>query len=191
MASLGLNELIRVPQLIAAWWHYMVTWIGSTLTQVMACCLMAPSHNLNHYWLIINGVLCHVRPISQEMLKMPIHRISLKNTLVKLLPHPLGANELMYSCDLRSWKTFGNIKKIIFNFVVTIVPPGGHFKNNYELLNLRALKFSPVNKIHIFQCMGKIFYEEFQRYPLKFHTKYLTYTLKDKIFIQHWIFKSS
>ena len=30
------------------------------------------------------------------------------------------------------------------------------FKNTYELLNLRALKFSPVNKIHIFQCMGKI-----------------------------------
>ena len=29
---------------------------------------------------------------------------------------------------------------------------GGGFKNAYELLNLRALKFSPVNKIHIFQC---------------------------------------
>ena len=27
--------------------------------------------------------------------------------------------------------------------------PGGHFKNAYELLNLRALKFSPVNEI---QC---------------------------------------
>ena len=34
---------------------------------------------------------------------------------------------------------------------------GGRFKNTYELLDLRALKFSPVNKIHIFQCMGKIF----------------------------------
>ena len=63
--------------------------------------------------------------------------------------------------------------------------PGGHFKNTYELLNLRALKFSPVNKIHIFQCMGKIFCVEFQRYPLKFHTKYLTHTLKDMNFIQH------
>ena len=51
----------------------------------------------------------------------------------------------------------------------------------YELLNLRALKFSLVNKIHIFQCMGKIFSVEFQRYPLKFHTKYLTHTLKDTI----------
>ena len=69
--------------------------------------------------------------------------------------------------------------------------PGGHFKNTYELLNLRALKYSPVNKIHIFQCMGKIFCVEFQRYPLKFHTKYLTHTLRDTIFIQHWNFKSS
>ena len=69
--------------------------------------------------------------------------------------------------------------------------PGEHCKNTYELLNLRALKFSPVNKIYIFQCMGNIFCVEFQRYPLKFHTKYLTHTLKDMNFIQHWNFKSS
>ena len=56
--------------------------------------------------------------------------------------------------------------------------PGGRFKNTFELLNIRALKFSVVNKIHIFQCMGKI-------------TKYLTHTLKDMIFIQHWNLKSS
>ena len=69
--------------------------------------------------------------------------------------------------------------------------PWGRFKNTYELLNLRALKFSYVNKIHIFQCMGKIFCVEFQRYPLKFHTKYLTHTLKDMIFMQFLNFKSS
>ena len=67
--------------------------------------------------------------------------------------------------------------------------PGGRFNKTYELLNLRALKISPVNKIHIFQCIGKIFCVEFQRYPLKFHTKYPTHTLKDTIFIQHWNFK--
>ena len=54
-----------------------------------------------------------------------------------------------------------------------ITRPGGCFKNTYEFLNLRALKFSTVNEIHIFQCMGKIFCVEFQRYPLKLHTKYL------------------
>ena len=55
---------------------------------------------------------------------------------------------------------------------------GAHFKNTYELLNLRALKFSPVNKFHIFQCMGKIFCVELQRIHLKFHTQYLTHTVK-------------
>ena len=68
---------------------------------------------------------------------------------------------------------------------VTDMGLGGRFKNTYELLNLRALKFSPVKKIHVFQCIGKIFCVEFQRYPLKFHIKYLTHTLKDIIFIQH------
>ena len=65
------------------------------------------------------------------------------------------------------------------------------FKNTYELLNLRSHKFSPVNKMHIFQCMGKILCVEFQRYTLKFHTKYITHTLKDMVYIQHWNSKSS
>ena len=69
--------------------------------------------------------------------------------------------------------------------------PVGHFKNTYELFNLRATKFSFVNKIYIFQCMGKIFCVEFQRVPLKFHTNYLTHALKDRIFIQSLNFKSS
>ena len=69
--------------------------------------------------------------------------------------------------------------------------PGGRFKNTYELLNLRALKISKLHKNHIFQCMGKIFCVEFQRVPLKFHTKYLTHTLKDVDFINIWKFKSS
>ena len=34
--------------------------------------------------------------------------------------------------------------------------------------------------------MGKIFCEEFERVPLKFHTIYLTRTSKDVIFIQCW-----
>ena len=67
--------------------------------------------------------------------------------------------------------------------------PGGRFKNAYELLTLRALKISMFHKRFIFQCMGKIFCVEFQRYPLKFHTKYLTHTLKDMTYIQHWNFK--
>ena len=67
----------------------------------------------------------------------------------------------------------------------------GRFKNAYKLLNLRACRFLPANKLHIFQCMGKIFCVEFQRVPLKFHTKCLTHTLKDAIFIQRWDFQST
>ena len=67
----------------------------------------------------------------------------------------------------------------------------GVFKNTYALLNLRALKISVLYKNHIFQWMGKIFCVEFQRVSLKFHTKYLTHTLKDVDFIHRWKFKSS
>ena len=55
-------------------------------------------------------------------------------------------------------------------------------------LNLRALKFQ---HCIILQWIGKIFCVEFQRYPLKFHTKNLTQTLKDVHFIQMLKFKSS
>ena len=39
---------------------------------------------------------------------------------------------------------------------------GWDFKNTYELLNLKALKFSPVDKIYIFQGVGKIFVRNFK-----------------------------
>ena len=67
----------------------------------------------------------------------------------------------------------------------------GRFKNAYELLNLRVLKISMLYKNHIIQCMSKIFCVEFQRVPLKFHTKYFTHTLKDVDSIHRWKFKSS
>ena len=40
----------------AIWWHKS----GSTLAQVIACCLPTPSHYLNQCWLIISGVLWHL-----------------------------------------------------------------------------------------------------------------------------------
>ena len=45
----------------AIWQHRS----GSTLAQVMACCLMAPSYYLNQCWLIINAFCCiHLRTLS-------------------------------------------------------------------------------------------------------------------------------
>ena len=51
--------------------------------------------------------------------------------------------------------------------------PRGYFKMANGLLNLRDLKFSPVNKMHIFQCMGETFCVEFQRGSLEFPTNIL------------------
>ena len=39
--------------------------------------------------------------------------------------------------------------------------------------------------------MGEIFCVEFQRVPLKFHTKFFNHGLEDVIFIQSWNFKSA
>ena len=50
------------------WW--LRSW--STLAQVMACCLMAPSHYLNQYWLIgVKGKFCdvHLRAILMNLFR--------------------------------------------------------------------------------------------------------------------------
>ena len=52
---------------------------------------------------------------------------------------------------------------------------GGLLKNAYELVNLRANKFPRLPKI----VWVSDFFMQFQRYHLKFHTIYLTHTLKD------------
>ena len=76
----------------AIWWQRF----GSTVAQVMAWCCQAPSHYLNQCWFIITGVLwlSSIRPISQEVLKVSIHKPGLKITLRKLLPHLPGSNDL-------------------------------------------------------------------------------------------------
>ena len=70
------------------------TW--STLVQVMAYCLMAPSHYLNLWWLFI----CEIQYSLQhspdsEVSKLLFCIISLKIIILKLLPHLPGANELI------------------------------------------------------------------------------------------------
>ena len=60
----------------AIWQHRS----GSTLAQVMACCLMAPSHYLNQFWSLVTYCGIHLRAVSQEILKIPIMDMSLKIT---------------------------------------------------------------------------------------------------------------
>ena len=73
---------------------------GSTLAEVMACCLTAPSHYLNQCWLIISKVLWpggfHVRAISQEMPQSSIAKICLKITCLKFHSNFPGVNELSH-----------------------------------------------------------------------------------------------
>ena len=74
---------------------------GSTLAQVMACCLMAPSHYLNHCWLIISEVsVIHIRATSREMPQPSVTKICLKITYLKFHSNFPGANELI--CNVSS-----------------------------------------------------------------------------------------
>ena len=65
----------------------------STLAQVMACCLTAPSHYLNQCWLIISKVL-HERAISWEDPKIPTSKTRLKITFLESHSDLSRANEL-------------------------------------------------------------------------------------------------
>ena len=69
-------------------WHRS----GSTLAQVMAWCLTAPSHYLNQCWLVI--ILRSTGAVSQEVLMLLICNICSEITLLKLLPHLSGCSEL-------------------------------------------------------------------------------------------------
>ena len=62
--SAQLLKLMKFPldtgdgALLIQWPSYAIWWnrSWSTLVQVMACCLTAPSHYLTQYWLIMSGV---------------------------------------------------------------------------------------------------------------------------------------
>ena len=54
------NHKLHVPHILwGLLWCHMGHRSGSTLAQVMACCLMAQSHYLSQSWLIIHMVLWH------------------------------------------------------------------------------------------------------------------------------------
>ena len=60
------------------WWHIS----GLTLAAAMACYLIAPCHNLNQSWLLINRVLEHLlKTNSTESAKISICKMSYKKTL--------------------------------------------------------------------------------------------------------------
>ena len=67
---------------------------GSTLAQVMACCLTAPSHYLNQCWLVISMVQWHsYEAISQEIPQPSTTKISLKITHLRITLNLPGIHE--------------------------------------------------------------------------------------------------
>ena len=69
---------------------------GSTLAQVMACYLTAPSHYLNQCWLIICKVQWHPSEsnFTRDTSAISVTEISLKITYLKFCSNFPGANEL-------------------------------------------------------------------------------------------------
>ena len=62
MVSLLTHRCVTQPEWVNSLWPSDAIWRqrpGSTLAQVMACCLTAPSHYLNQCWLIISEVQWH------------------------------------------------------------------------------------------------------------------------------------
>ena len=74
--------------------------IWTILVQVMACCLMAPSHYLNQYSLIINESMrsygSHLRVILWEIFSTWITKMCLKLTNLELQLYPSCATELKF-----------------------------------------------------------------------------------------------
>ena len=69
---------------------------GSILAQVMACCLMAPSHYLNQCWFLLSDLLWHSAESNFTVIaQMHFGIMSLKIILLKSLPLLPGANELI------------------------------------------------------------------------------------------------
>ena len=70
---------------------------GSTLAQVMACCLTAPCHYLNNVdWSSVKSSDIRIRAISQQMPQPSITKICLKITCLKFHSNFPRPNELIY-----------------------------------------------------------------------------------------------
>ena len=79
-------------------WPSDTTWrqrSGSTLAQVMACCLTAPSHYLNNVdWWSVKSSDIHIRAISPEKPQPSVTEVRLTISYLKFNSNSPGANQL-------------------------------------------------------------------------------------------------
>ena len=80
------NQPLPIPMMkLANMWPYGDI-VSSTLAQVMACCLMAPSHYLNQYWLIVNWILRNELQWNwNQSTRCFIHENAFKNVICKMV----------------------------------------------------------------------------------------------------------
>ena len=97
------HRLVNTVFYVLLVWYYEMLcqkWRNKTvksLTQVMACCLTAPSHYPNQCWLIISNVLRHLSDaLSYKDLKISINKTRLKIEFLKAHPNLPGANKLRW-----------------------------------------------------------------------------------------------
>ena len=81
----------------ATWQHRP----GSTLAQIMVCCLTSPSHYMNQYWLFVKGVVWHS---AESNFIRHAHALNPSNVsgdcILKSLPYHPGDNELKSCTDI-------------------------------------------------------------------------------------------
>ena len=95
----------------------------STLAQIMACCLMAPSHYLNQCWLIIKGVQWHSPESDFTGNVQDIFDMILKMTNSRLHWHFPWTNELTparYSIYHLVGPARGQVLSVLWKIITTI-----------------------------------------------------------------------
>ena len=112
----------------------------STLAQVMACCLTAPSHYLNQCWLIIGEVHWHPsQALSLDDVKIPIKKYRLKISVLKWHPGLPAINEFnsLFSDDTFRCMFVNENFCILIEISLKFVPKGP-FDNNPTLVQIMA-----------------------------------------------------
>ena len=115
----------------------------STLAQVMACCLTAPSHYLNQCWLIINKVQWHSSECNFTRDASAITEISLKITYLNFCSNLPGANELTRRGTMTIWEGKYNNRY--------------HLDKIFEMINCQII-YNTTSKSSSMECSNASFY---------------------------------
>ena len=118
-----LSYCIRVPRAMQIkWWHR--NW--SSLTQVMACCLTAPSITWTNVDLKVRSCDNHMNAISQEIHQPSITKFSLKINYLQCLSNFPGPNVLTH---------WGRVTHICVSKLTSISSDNGYSPGRRQAIN--------------------------------------------------------